>query len=97
MCDCVRRIRREPGIAINDEGSSHPAFRPWEPPGSVLGLGETGDDDVIREVLEETGVKGEVSAQTSVYKNATRGTVALVLACTMIDGEPGPTGQSVAV
>jgi ADP-ribose pyrophosphatase YjhB (NUDIX family) len=89
------------GIVINDEGKALAIQRRdnghWEPPGGVLELGETVDDGVIREVLEETGVKVEVGELTGVYKNVARGIVALVFRCTMIGGEAEPTEESIAV
>ena len=59
----------------------------WEPPGGVLELGETFEEGVKREVLEETGVHVEVGRLTGVYKNMPRGIVALVFRCTP-RGEP---------
>jgi 8-oxo-dGTP diphosphatase len=53
----------------------------WEPPGGVLELDETVEDGLRREVLEETGLHIEVEALTGVYKNLTRGIVALVFRC----------------
>lgn len=53
----------------------------WEPPGGVLELGETFESGVIREVLEETGVQVEVERLSGVYKNLSRGIVALVYRC----------------
>lgn len=53
----------------------------WEPPGGVLELDETIQDGLRREVREETGVEVEVGPLTGVYKNMTRGIVALVYRC----------------
>ncbi|MGW2869765.1 MULTISPECIES: NUDIX hydrolase [unclassified Kitasatospora] len=65
---CVLAIRRA------DNGT-------WEPPGGVLELGETIEDGVRREIYEETGIKVGVERLTGVYKNVSRGIVALVLRC----------------
>jgi 8-oxo-dGTP diphosphatase len=53
----------------------------WEPPGGVLELGETFEEGVKREVLEETGVHVKVERITGVYKNMNRGIVAIVFRC----------------
>jgi 8-oxo-dGTP diphosphatase len=61
----------------------------WEPPGGVLELEETVEDGVRREVLEETGLVVEVERLTGVYKNMTRGIVALVFRCRVAGGALG--------
>lgn len=53
----------------------------WELPGGVLDLTEAPEAGVAREVLEETGIHVEVDQLTGVYKNTTRGIVALVFRC----------------
>ncbi|OLT48764.1 NUDIX hydrolase [Saccharomonospora sp. CUA-673] len=53
----------------------------WEMPGGVLELGESFEDGVRREVAEETGMSVEVERLTGVYKNLSRGIVALVFRC----------------
>lgn len=69
----------------------------WEPPGGVLELDETPQEGVVREVLEETGVHVEVEQLTGVYKNMTRGVVALVFRCKPSGGEERPTSEATAV
>ena len=66
----------------------------WEPPGGVLELGETFEEGVKREVLEETGVHVEVERLTGVYKNMSRGIVALVFRC--VGRDPGLPGTAEA-
>lgn len=63
----------------------------WEPPGGVLELGETLEEGVQREILEETGVNVEVVGLTGVYKNLSKGVVALVYRCTPLTGTAQPT------
>jgi 8-oxo-dGTP diphosphatase len=69
----------------------------WEPPGSILERDETFEEGVVREVAEETGVTVEVERLTGVYKNMTRGIVALVYRCHPTAGAPYPTTESVAI
>ncbi|GAA2165436.1 NUDIX hydrolase [Pedococcus bigeumensis] len=59
----------------------------WEPPGGVLELDETIEDGLRREVREETGAEIEVGPLTGVYKNMTRGIVALVFRA-KLESEP---------
>lgn len=56
----------------------------WEPPGGVLELDETIEAGLRREVREETGFTVEPVAQTGVYKNMSRGVVALVFRCRVV-------------
>jgi 8-oxo-dGTP diphosphatase len=58
----------------------------WEPPGGVLELAESIHDGLRREVREETGLDVEPIALTGVYKNLTRGIVALVFRCKVTGG-----------
>src|SRR4051795_87613 len=69
----------------------------WEPPGGILELDETFEEGVAREVAEETGLSVEVERLTGVYKNMTRGIVALVYRCRPLAGTARPTRESVAV
>ncbi|MFD1965403.1 NUDIX hydrolase [Pseudonocardia alni] len=86
------------GIVVRDDGrilviqrrdNSH-----WEPPGGVLELGETFEQGVRREVVEETGIAVEVERLTGAYKNLPRGIVALVFRCRPTGGEPTTTDES---
>ena len=52
---------------------------------------------VIREVLEETGVKVHVERLTGLYKNMQRGIIALVFRCSAAEGEPETTDEARAV
>lgn len=66
----------------------------WEPPGGVLELGETFEEGVVREVAEETGILVSVERLTGVYKNMTRGIVALVYRCHPAQGSAHATDES---
>src|SRR3954447_11594882 len=58
----------------------------WEPPGGILERDETLEEGVAREVAEETGLTVEVERLTGVYKNMSRGIVALVYRCRALAG-----------
>ncbi|GAA3759105.1 NUDIX domain-containing protein [Salinactinospora qingdaonensis] len=69
----------------------------WELPGGILELDELPEDGVRREVWEETGIHVEVDQLTGVYKNTTRGIVALVFRCKPSGGTERPSAESSAV
>ncbi|MEU0403331.1 NUDIX domain-containing protein [Streptomyces sp. NPDC006197] len=69
----------------------------WELPGGVLELTEAPEAGVAREVLEETGIHVEVDELTGVYKNTTRGIVALVFRCKPTGGTERTSDESTAV
>jgi 8-oxo-dGTP diphosphatase len=60
--------------------------RRWEPPGGVLELAESIHDGLRREIREEAGLDVEPITLTGVYKNLTRGIVALVFRCKVTGG-----------
>ena len=66
----------------------------WEAPGGVLELGESFENGVRREVLEETGLTITVERLTGVYKNLTHGIVALVYRCRPAGGDAHPTAEA---
>lgn len=69
----------------------------WELPGGVLDLEETPQEGVRREVLEETGIEVDVSELTGIYKNMTRGVVALVFRCKPSGGTERTSAETAAV
>jgi 8-oxo-dGTP diphosphatase len=77
-------------VIVNDHGQVLMTQRRdnghWEPPGGVLELGETITDGLRREVREETGLEIEPEQLTGVYKNMTRGVVALVFRAHVVGG-----------
>lgn len=89
------------GIVFDDHGRVLAIRRrdnkQLQPPGGVLELGETFEEGVCREVLEETGVHVRVERLTGVYKNMNLGVVALVFRCVAFDGSPHATDESCEV
>ncbi|MEU7018666.1 NUDIX domain-containing protein [Streptomyces sp. NPDC046385] len=69
----------------------------WELPGGILELTEAPEAGVAREVLEETGIHVDVDELTGVYKNTTRGIVALVFRCKPAGGTERTSDESIAV
>jgi 8-oxo-dGTP diphosphatase len=78
------------GVVIDEAGRALVIQRRdnahWEPPGGILERNETITDGLLREVREETGLTVEPVALTGVYKNMSRGIVALVFRCRMVGG-----------
>jgi ADP-ribose pyrophosphatase YjhB (NUDIX family) len=79
------------GVVIDNHGRTLMIQRRdngrWEPPGGVLEPGETITDGLRREVREETGLDVEPAVLTGVYKNMSRGIIALVFRCKITGGE----------
>lgn len=86
------------GIVFRDDGRALVIQRSddgrWVPPGGVLELSETPADGVVREVLEETGIRVKVDQLTGVYKNMVRGVVTLAFRCYAVGGETHPTSEA---
>ncbi|MFJ8609961.1 NUDIX hydrolase [Streptomyces sp. NPDC093675] len=89
------------GVVVREDGRLLAIRRAdngtWELPGGVLELNETPEAGVAREVLEETGIHVEVDELTGVYKNTTRGIVALVFRCKPSGGTERTSTESTAV
>ena len=89
------------GVVIDEDGRVLVIERRdnghWESPGGILELGETFEEGVRREVLEETGVQVSVVALTGVYKNMSRGIVALVYRCSIVAGHPRTSSEAISV
>lgn len=79
------------GVVIDEDGRALIIQRRdnahWEPPGGVLERNETVTDGLLREIREETGLAVEPVALTGVYKNMSRGIIALVFRCRPIGGK----------
>ena len=78
------------GVVVDDHGRVLLTQRAdngqWQAPGGVLELGEGITEGLGREVEEETGLTVEPVALTGVYKNMSRGIVALVFRCKITGG-----------
>lgn len=89
------------GVVVRDDGRVLVIRRAdngaWEAPGGILELEERPEDGACREVLEETGIKVDTVRLTGVYKNMTRGVVALVFLCRQVGGEERTSSESVDV
>ncbi|MFD7885112.1 NUDIX hydrolase [Streptomyces bauhiniae] len=89
------------GVVVRDDGRVLVIQRAdngtWEPPGGVLELDERPEDGAVREVLEETGIEVSVERLTGVYKNMSRGVVALVFLCRPVAGVERTSSESTAV
>ncbi|MER6276051.1 NUDIX domain-containing protein [Streptomyces sp900105245] len=89
------------GVVVREDGRLLAIRRAdngtWELPGGILELTETPEAGVAREVLEETGIHVEVDELTGVYKNTTRGVVALVFRCKPSGGTERTSSESTAV
>ena len=85
---------------IDDQGRALAVQRrdngKWEPPGGVLELGETITQGLTREVFEETGLTVEPETVSGVYKNMTRGIVAIVFRCHVTGGQLRPSDETQA-
>lgn len=88
-------------VVVNEQGQVLVIKRSdngaWQLPGGVLELGETIQDGVRREVVEETGVQVEPIGLTGVYKNIKLGVVALVFRAYQVGGVASPTEEAAAV
>jgi 8-oxo-dGTP diphosphatase len=98
MTETPRHSVSVAGVVVNDEGQVLVIRRRdnnrWEPPGGVLELDETFEAGVRREVWEETGLSVRVERLTGVYKNLSRGIVALVFRCTLESGSATATDEA---
>jgi 8-oxo-dGTP diphosphatase len=94
----MRTWRPVAGVIVDDEGRALIIQRrdngQWEPPGGILEHGETVDEGLRREVLEETGLVVEPGRLSGIYQNMQRNIVALVLRCRPVGGRLATTSES---
>lgn len=88
------------GVIVDGQGRALLARRRdngrWEAPGGILERDEDIIAGLVREVREETGLIVEPVALTGVYKNMTRGVVALVFRCRIVGGRLTETDETCA-
>lgn len=98
MTDTPKHSVSVAGVVVNDADQVLVIQRRdngrWEPPGGVLELDESPEAGVAREVLEETGIKVEVGQLSGIYKNMSRGIIALVFRCEPVAGQEQATDES---
>ncbi|GCE03062.1 NUDIX domain-containing protein [Dictyobacter aurantiacus] len=66
----------------------------WNLPGGGMEIGETVEDAVHREVLEETGLKVEIEQLVGVYSKPQKQEVVLTFRCHVIGGSLTTTEES---
>ncbi|WP_371781917.1 NUDIX hydrolase [Streptosporangium subroseum] len=86
------------GVIIDDQGRALLTQRRdnnhWEAPGGILERDEDITTGLLREIHEETGLQVEPVTLTGVYKNMTRGIIALVFQCKLIGGQLAETDET---
>lgn len=101
MADTPKHSVSVAGIVVNEHDQVLVIQRRdnahWEPPGGVLELHESPEEGTRREILEETGLSVTVEELSGVYKNMSRGIIALVFRCRHIGGDPTPSVETRAV
>ena len=98
MSELPRHSVSVTGIVVRDDGRVLAIQRRddgrWVPPGGVLELDESPAEGVVREVLEETGVKVKAEKLTGVYKNMRLGVLTLAFRCSVIDEQAHATDEA---
>lgn len=69
----------------------------WEPPGGILEPNEEIHEGLVREIREETGLQVFPIGLSGIYKNMSKGIVALVFKCRVVSGHPIPTEEATEV
>lgn len=88
------------GLVKNEQGQVLMILSPdrgWEYPGGMVEQGETLQEALRREILEETGVEAEPLAFAGITKNMGRNIVNVDFVCRYVGGEPKTSPESLEV
>jgi len=68
--------------------------RGWDAAGGHIEIGENLEEGVLREILEESGIKADVRCLVGVYSNVSINKVNFDFICDYIDGQPTPSEET---
>lgn len=88
------------GLVKNERGQVLMILSPdrgWEYPGGMVEQGETLQEALRREILEETGVEAEPMAFSGITKNMARNIVNVDFICRYLRGAPKTSSESLEV
>ena len=88
------------GLVKNEQGQVLMILSPdrgWEYPGGMVEQGETLQEALRREILEETGVTAEAVAFAGITKNMTRNIVNVDFICRYVSGSLKTSPESLEV
>jgi mutator protein MutT len=80
---CILLIRQAPGHSLAGQ---------WSIPWGIVDNGETPEDAVLRETLEESGITAMVSGLLGIQNLSTQDWLGIIFLCQHIAGAPAPDG-----
>jgi 8-oxo-dGTP diphosphatase len=72
-------------------------WRGWEFPGGMVEQGESLQEALVREIIEESGIKATINGIIGIYKNIENDIVNIDFRCTFESGELSTSEESVEV
>ncbi len=72
-------------------------WRGWEFPGGMVESGESLQEALVREIIEESGIKVTINGIIGIYKNIENDIVNIDFKCTFESGELSTSDESVEV
>lgn len=72
-------------------------WRGWEFPGGMVEQGESLQEALVREIIEESGVRATINGIIGIYKNIENDIVNIDFRCTFESGELSTSEESVEV